>query len=544
MAWDERMLAELRVAVDSFDRAQVESVCDRIIAGLMAGEALSPNIARKLLAELRRKCYFDFLERVADAMRSADVDDEQVRRQYAQGLIDQGRLSAAVYVLEPLAEGADPEECAEARGLLGRIEKQLYVNAVNADPASAAKPLIRRHLERALDAYWSVYSADPSRLWHGINVVALAERAKRDKLPVPAVIDARAIASSILASVSSRKLGDVPVWDYATAAEACLALGQRDDALVWIAHYVERPDADAFELSSTERQLREVWGLRTTDPFGSSLLPVLQSQILARRGGKVDLSVQNVGTTSANAREMTDSPTLQRTYSPQGFRTLTWFRRGTELSDCIGLVLSDLDEPVGTGFLARSIDLGGPDDGTLVFVTCAHVISPDADVRTETKALEPKSVKVRFDGLPDARRREHKIERVLWTSRPAELDVTIVRLDGAIPCDAVATTATDPPANDGKQRVYIIGHPGGGVLRISLYDNELLDYDARRLHYHASTEKGSSGSPVFDDTWRLIGVHHAGPLPGQMLNRLNGKPGQYEANEGIRIDRIAGVARW
>jgi V8-like Glu-specific endopeptidase len=165
-------------------------------------------------------------------------------------------------------------------------------------------------------------------------------------------------------------------------------------------------------------------------------------------------------------------------------------------------------------------------------------------VRAATGALEPDRAVVVFDALPGAVRREYRIAKVCWTSPPAELDVTIARLDDAIPCDAVATTATDPPANDGKQRVYIIGHPGGGVLRISLYDNELLDYDARRLHYHASTEKGSSGSPVFDDTWRLIGVHHAGPLPGQMLNRLNGKAGQYEANEGIRIDRIAGVARW
>jgi hypothetical protein len=37
---------------------------------------------------------------------------------------------------------------------------------------------------------------------------------------------------------------------------------------------------------------------------------------------------------------------------------------------------------------------------------------------------------------------------------------------------------------------------------------------------------------VFDDQWRLIAIHHAG---GSNMRKLNGKPGTYEANEGINI---------
>ena len=85
-------------------------------------------------------------------------------------------------------------------------------------------------------------------------------------------------------------------------------------------------------------------------------------------------------------------------------------------------------------------------------------------------------------------------------------------------------------------RAYIIGHPKGlEQPQFSLQDNLLLDYDGSRLHYRSPTEPGSSGSPVFDDQWQLIGLHHAGDLA---MRRLNGKAGTYPANEALRIDAI------
>ncbi|MGB7693504.1 MAG: serine protease, partial [Pseudolabrys sp.] len=80
--------------------------------------------------------------------------------------------------------------------------------------------------------------------------------------------------------------------------------------------------------------------------------------------------------------------------------------------------------------------------------------------------------------------------------------------------------------------LYVVGHPLGGGLSFSLQDNLLLDWDQRLVHYRTPTEPGSSGSPVFDDQWRLIAIHHAGKSD---MRKLNGKPGTYEANEGINI---------
>jgi V8-like Glu-specific endopeptidase len=68
-----------------------------------------------------------------------------------------------------------------------------------------------------------------------------------------------------------------------------------------------------------------------------------------------------------------------------------------------------------------------------------------------------------------------------------------------------------------------------------LHDNVLLDYDERFLHYRTSTDAGSSGSPVFDAQWDLIGLHHAS---GTHMPRLNKARGTYAAREGVTIDAI------
>ena len=64
-----------------------------------------------------------------------------------------------------------------------------------------------------------------------------------------------------------------------------------------------------------------------------------------------------------------------------------------------------------------------------------------------------------------------------------------------------AVRLTTPPS-----RLYVIGHPGGRDLELSLHDNHLLGCNDRLLHYRTPTEAGSSGSPVFEaDGWRVVG---------------------------------------
>lgn len=79
--------------------------------------------------------------------------------------------------------------------------------------------------------------------------------------------------------------------------------------------------------------------------------------------------------------------------------------------------------------------------------------------------------------------------------------------------------------------VSIIQHPKGGYKSIVLRENKITDIFENFIHYTADTCPGSSGSVVCNDSWDVIALHHSGvPDPEH--------PGQYIANEGIRISSI------
>jgi endonuclease G len=80
----------------------------------------------------------------------------------------------------------------------------------------------------------------------------------------------------------------------------------------------------------------------------------------------------------------------------------------------------------------------------------------------------------------------------------------------------------------------------------------VIDVLDNYLHYRTDTSPGSSGSPVFNDQWEIVALHHSGvpkkDAQGRILAR-DGRvytPGMGEnqidwiANEGVRISQILG----
>ncbi|MEA2562299.1 MAG: hypothetical protein QOH06_3803 [Acidobacteriota bacterium] len=538
--WHEAgFLEALNAAVERFDLDGTAKLCNELISALDRGAVPSREGTKKILDTLRRKCYFDLMEHVAEALRFAGIDDNHVRRQHAQSLIDQGKVTHAVDVLEALIarSAKDPKENAEARGLLGRVYKQLYVNAVNADENAKSLRTSQLHLQRAVNAYSGVYQSDPAKhLWHGINAVALIFRARRDGVKLVPKQGAKAMAKEILAFVKARKKKKkIEPWDMATAAEACVALDDPTKALEWIGEYVQQEKADAFELSSTERQLREVWGLTIDKPPGSLLLPLLQSQILRRKDGQVQLPQGTLDATIRKTKKCVADSTLQKILGNEGVVTFQWYLQGLERCRAVAQVRTTTGEGFGTGFLIRGGDLVPALGDELLLLTNAHVVSDDPAVRAAEGSLSPEDAVIIFEGLPAAAGKEFRVAKLLWTSAPGELDATLLRLDPPIADLVPYPISSNLPVLDGKQKTYVIGHPGGRSLSLSLQDNLLLDYDDRLIHYRTPTEGGSSGSPVFNQQWKLIGLHHAGSLQRACLN---GKPGTYPANEGIYIQKI------
>ncbi|MGJ6965948.1 DNA/RNA non-specific endonuclease [Streptosporangium sp. G11] len=85
--------------------------------------------------------------------------------------------------------------------------------------------------------------------------------------------------------------------------------------------------------------------------------------------------------------------------------------------------------------------------------------------------------------------------------------------------------------------VTIVQHPGGEKKQVALRENRIVDVLELFLHYQTDTEPGSSGSPVFNDQWEIVALHHAG-VPAPDHDASGGI-----INEGVRVSRLLAFLR-
>jgi hypothetical protein len=575
------------MAADPYDEAErrVQRAAALRLALLAAPDPDDVDEARLLLRRLRAQRSFDAVAGLAEALLRADPQDAACSRQYAQALIETGAVSAAMAMLGDIARvlpGEHPE-WAEAWGLLGRCHKQVFIDAVRANAGRPAPAHARRALAMALQAYARPYARDRVKhYWHGVNLLALAYRAEReapagdlaqtlqqvlrDVLPGPDT--ARSVAALAqrlmddLRTLHARQPEDA--WLLASLAE--VALGQAliaggaatvpdiAEASRWLGAYLHQPRLAAFELASTLRQFTEVWRLDAADgaPALRVMLDLMQARLLRLPGGALELSPARL----AEITHPAPAPdgVLEAVLGSTRAKTLAWWRGGVAAARAVAVVRKRLGGRVGSGFLLRAGDLGlkaQPDE--LVLLTNFHVVNRDG----ASPGIRPEQAELLFESVDPSR--VHAVAELLWQSPVDQHDAALLRLaslpDGVEPLRVGAVLpprpAPDSPEED-KPRVYVIGHPGGRELSISMADNALIDHEAPpegqparegvwRLHYRAPTEGGSSGSPVFnDEDWSVIALHHKGGRFG--MPRLNGGQGSYAANEGLALKALAAAA--
>jgi len=80
-------------------------------------------------------------------------------------------------------------------------------------------------------------------------------------------------------------------------------------------------------------------------------------------------------------------------------------------------------------------------------------------------------------------------------------------------------------------RLNIIQHPSLRPKEVCVQDNKLSQIYPTAIHYYTDTEGGSSGSPVFNNSWDIVAIHHAAGDWNDVNNR-------WDDNEGMRIDKI------
>jgi V8-like Glu-specific endopeptidase len=92
----------------------------------------------------------------------------------------------------------------------------------------------------------------------------------------------------------------------------------------------------------------------------------------------------------------------------------------------------------------------------------------------------------------------------------AELDYTVVTLKDAPNFGKPLILKNQQMRQD--DRVAIIQHPGGHLKKISMQNNFVAYADNKVVQYTTSTLPGSSGSPVFDNEFKVVAIHHSGGM--------------------------------
>ncbi|MDT0353610.1 trypsin-like peptidase domain-containing protein [Pseudonocardia charpentierae] len=203
---------------------------------------------------------------------------------------------------------------------------------------------------------------------------------------------------------------------------------------------------------------------------------------------------------------------------------VAFLRRGFELATgvCRLLVTNQWGQKAhGTGFRI----------GERLVLTNHHVLFSGPD-----DGVPPRSVDAWFGyerGFDGAELAYSEVPTRAGTARGERThDWAVIELDADPPeGTAVISLSSAKPPEPGD-RVYVIQHPHGGPKKIGMIHNEIRHVDDDIVQYRTDTAAGSSGSPVFDERWCLVALHHR-----YVTHRTNG--GIEYRNQGRRIERVA-----
>lgn len=234
---------------------------------------------------------------------------------------------------------------------------------------------------------------------------------------------------------------------------------------------------------------------------------------------------------------------LERLIGPSNFLPVSFLTEGAVCSRAVCkiqyAVANEHWQDVGTGFLVA--------DDTLL--TNHHVIPDLADAVRMRLLFDYER---RPDGtlkFPGTSYRLRARENSPFATSPEEgLDFTLINVEfeGSEPPGAMfghlGARLTEKPPNAGD-RVYIIQHPGGRPKELVIDSNQVCAVDIlnHRVQYLANTEPGSSGSPVFNNRWEVVALHHSGAPLGPISDWLAKKC--FHGNEGILTGAILSEIR-
>lgn len=513
------------------DEDVVEHALTDILARIRA-ERLSHGDIEAAAGILQRARRFDAVIRIAEAVigrtsyGTAPVD---LLRRYCQALIERGAFTAASRLLNDMAERladidlqdeAALHDLAEVQGLQGRTAKQKYVEYRNDADLIEAMERYGGAFDRCSTKHDG--ASRSKAIWHGGNLLALDLLAERYEVPIDdGVRPDRSQLIGKLDALIGREFDVLDVFERGTLLEVMLAddTPQSLEQAVSIAVSIGAAQhATVFELASIRRQLVEIWELELNHPVLASL-----------NGAILQCGVGATVTVTAGHE-------LEKMVG--GARPVFHdiLERAIEVAYPVCMVTEVSGVAIGTGFLLPGSELSKDFSDDLVLVTNNHVVTTKP--RNGRSTARPEHARARFELLEDAGGDAISVTGLMEIWTDSDLDVTVLQLDAPaqlanVPPIRVAHSlpSTDVP----DPYVFVVGHPLGQRLSYAIRGNELIEVGQALLHYKAPTEPGSSGSPVFNEAFELVGVHRGG---GFAVPSISDSDIRRPANEAVTISAI------
>jgi endonuclease G len=313
------------------------------------------------------------------------------------------------------------------------------------------------------------------------------------------------------------------IRDYVVAGDVQTALDQLQNYLSGAAPRLNREvslyAARYNRLRSDERKglLNRGEALAEQNRLVDNILELLEGL-----PAQVSPQMSPVQSVSANARASAVSLEIEpeTILHVNVLKQVHWLARAVEISKSVCRVLTP--HGLGTGFLVAH--------GLLI--TNSHVIS-DRNVAAQSQLEFNYEQDITGRYLTTYRYRLDP--EVFHTSPPHELDYTLVGVAAAAelpPVEKWGHVELNPFADPfPSEHVVIIQHPNGGLKQIALTANLVVRVDSPYMHYTTDTMPGSSGSPVFNDSWQVVAIHHAG------VNTKKDKVRRF-TNEGVLMSAI------
>ncbi|TPK66276.1 MULTISPECIES: serine protease [unclassified Mesorhizobium] len=511
----------------------------RFIHELAVGNPPPANDTAIVALRLRDSRDFGLLIDLAKAARNYHSDSPILQTYHAQAAIELGDYQGALGILSTveLMPGLNSTISSEIYGLRGRALKEIFLHLPD-----KSSQIGHAYLSGSIAEYRKAFRL--GRDWAAVNILALSRLGQHNFGQSDPAFQSEVEGRELLTKLDQAPHTTRDLWYHATRAELRIGFDDISGALDEIAAYLSDPSVTSFAVAGTLRQYTEVWNLPAVSDEGAGIVEALQARLLQMNYGQLRLN--HTVDAAAGKAEALGTRHLEALLGPEGVKSIQWMRRGTEVARSVCAIRQIGGGKIGTGFVVAGGDFIPSLGAERVVLTNSHVVSG-----TQPGSLHPDECEVVFEEIGELSNTPIRIKELVWSSPIERLDAAIIRLVLPIVASPLLLAPRLPLA-DGLQKVYLIGYPRGDNLSISIDGNVLLDHEGptigtppeptirRRLHYSAPTEKGSSGSPVFNASkWEVIGLHHAG---GQ-IPRLNGKSGLTSANEGLWIQAVAEEAK-